>query len=99
MKIIKKLVELIDEELSGAQCYAEKYVERKANGDTKWSNRFRTMAEDELQHSILIHEYAVEEIERINKVYTPTQDMLDKWEKTHKEYVDKAAWIKQMISL
>ena len=47
MKMIKKLVDCLDEELDGAQMYAEKYVERKANDDTKWAGRFKAMAEDE----------------------------------------------------
>ncbi|MCQ2486090.1 MAG: hypothetical protein MJ168_12255 [Clostridia bacterium] len=99
MKMIKKLVDCIEEELEGAQNYAEKYVEYKANGNTKWSGRFKSMAEDELQHSNLIHELAVEEISKLRSVYEPSQEMLDKWDKAHTKYVEKAAWIKQMLAL
>ena len=99
MKMIKKLVDCLDEELEGAQRYAEKYVEYKANDNSKWANRFKSMAEDELSHSMNMHELIVEEIEKLRKVYTPSQEMLDKWDKAHTEYVDKAAWIKQMLTL
>lgn len=99
MKMIKRYVDCLDEELEGAQKYAEKYVEFKANDNSKWSAKFKTMAEDELRHAMNIHDLVVEEIEKLRKVYTPTQDMLDKWDVAHKEYVDKAAWIKQMLSL
>ena len=99
MKMIKKLVDCIDEELEGAQNYAEKYVVYKANGNTKWSGRFKSMAEDELQHSNYIHELAVEEISKLRSVYEPSQEMLDKWDKAHVKYVEKAAWIKQMLAL
>lgn len=99
MKMIKKLVDCLDEELEGAQNYAEKYVEYKANDNSKWASRFKSMAEDEIQHSNLIHELIVEEIEKLRKVYTPTQEMLDKWDKSHVKYVEKAAWIKQMLAL
>lgn len=99
MKMIKKLVDCLDEELEGAQMYAEKYVERKANDDTKWAARFKAMAEDEIRHSTQIHELIVEEIEKLKKIYTPPQEMLDKWDHEHVKYVDKAAWIKQMLAL
>lgn len=99
MKMIKKLVDCLDEELEGAQMYAEKYVERKANDDTKWAARFKAMAEDEIRHSTQIHELIVEEIEKLKKIYTPPQEMLDKWDHEHVKYVDSAAWIKQMLAL
>ena len=39
------------------------------------------------------------EIKEISKVYTPPADMQEKWDKAHKEYVEKAAWVKQMLSM
>lgn len=99
MKAIKELIKRIDEELADAQCYAEKYVETKAEGQNEWASNFRTMAENELSHATKMHEYAVMKIDKINQVYKPKQEMLDKWEKAHKEYVDQAAWIKQMLTM
>ena len=57
------------------------------------------MANDELKHSGYIHEMAVQEIEELKKVYTAPSDMQEKWDKSHKEYVEKVAWIKQMLTL
>lgn len=99
MKKIKKLVDEICEELEGAKEYAEMRVDRKANGDNAWAQRFEEMANDELKHANYIHEYAVSEINKLREVYTPPQDMIDKWEQSHKEYVEKAAWIKQMLAM
>lgn len=99
MKVIKQLVDKIDEELEGAQEYAEKYVEEKANNDSEWANTFRTMSEDELAHANKIHAYAVREIDKLRQVYQPSQEMLDKWDESHKQYVERAAWIKQMLAL
>lgn len=99
MKAIKRLVNKIDEELAGAQSYAEMYVEEKSEGNTEWAKEFREMAEDELKHSGKIHDYAVMKINKLKEVYTPSQEMLDKWEESHKNYVDKAAWIKQMLAM
>lgn len=99
MKMIKKYVDMIDEELCDAQKYAEKSVEFKANDNSKWNNRFKAMAEDELSHAMNLHELAIEEIDKLNKVYQAPAEMLDKWEDAHRDYVDRAAWIKQMLTL
>lgn len=99
MRAIKKYVEAIEEEIEGAKDYAEKYVECKAKGDMSKANRFKEMASDEIKHAMYIHEWAIAEIEEIKKVFVPPVDMLEKWEKAHKEYVEKVAWVKQMLSL
>ena len=99
MKSIKKYVDHIEDEIEGAKEYAEKYVECKAKGNMTNANKYKEMATDELKHTGYIHEFAVQEIEELKKVYTPPVDMLDKWNKAHKEYVEKVAWIKQMLTL
>ncbi len=57
------------------------------------------MAVDELKHASYVHEWAVKEIDDISKVYTAPAEMMEKWQRAHKEYVDKAAWIKQMLAM
>lgn len=99
MKIIKNLVEQLDEEIEGAQDYAEKYVEYKAKGNMTRANRYKEMATDELKHCGYIHEMAVQEIEEVRRIYTAPVEMQEKWDKAHKEYVEKVAWIKQMLTL
>lgn len=87
------------EELCSAKEYAEKYIEHKAKEDMQWANRFKEMSQDEIKHAMYLHELAIKEIETLSKVFTPPQKMLDKWEKDHAEYVEKAALVKQMLSL
>lgn len=99
MTKIKKLAEHIEEELSGAKEYAEKYVECKAKGDMQWANRYKEMANDELKHASYLHDKATQDIEEISKVFKPTEEMEEKWEKCHKKYVEQAAWIKQMLAM
>lgn len=99
MTIIKRYVENIEEELEGAQHYAEKYVESKARGELQYANQFKEMANDELKHAMYIHEHAVKEVAEISKVYTPPVDMLDKWEHAHKKYIEKVATIRQVLGL
>lgn len=99
MKIIKDLVERISEEIEDAKHYAEKYVECKAKGNTSHANRFKEMANDELKHATYIHEFAVQEINGIKNVYTAPVDMQEKWNKAHAEFVEKVAWVKQMLAM
>lgn len=99
MKRIKRLVDEISEELEGAKEYAEMRVDMKLVGNNAWANRFEEMANDELKHANYIHEYAMIEIDKLREVYQPPQEMLDKWDICHKEYIEKAAWIKQMLTM
>lgn len=99
MTKIKKLTEHILEELDGAKEYAECYIEAKAKGNTQWANRYKEMANDEIKHANYLHDKVVADIEELSKVYTPPTEMMDKWEHDHKEYVEKSAWIKQMLTM
>ena len=104
MTRIKNLVEQIKDELCDAKEYAEDYLTFKAkSGDSKdyseWSARYKEMATDELKHALYLHDRAVAEIEELKKVMTPPEEMLQKWESAHREYIEKAAWVKQMLAM
>ena len=99
MTKIKKLADEISEELDSAKEYAENHLMYKAKGNDEWSKHFFEMANDELKHADYLHDLAVEEIDELRKVYTPPQDMLDKWESDHKKFIEKTAWIKQMLAM
>ena len=99
MKKIQNLVDQIKEELEDAKNYAETYLDLKARGQTAWANKYKGMAEDEVRHSQIAHDHAVEEIGLLSKVYTPPAEMEEKWNMAHKEYVEKAAWVKQMLTM
>jgi hypothetical protein len=99
MKIIRKYVEQISEEVEGAMEYAEKYVELKAKGNMQDANKYREMANDELKHAMYIHEFATKEIENLSKVYSPPVEMLEKWQHEHKKYVENVALIKQILAM
>ena len=99
MTKIKNLVNQIDEELEGAKCYAESYVEHKAKGNMNYANKYKEMAMQELSHAMFIHEITVKEIEELEKSIVAPAEMKDKWNKDHAEYVEKSAWVKQMLTL
>lgn len=98
MKKIKRLVKLIDDEIEGAECYAERYLESKADGDSEMASRYHDMANDELKHMGYLHDYTVKEIEKISKVFQPPSDMINKWDEEHEKYLDKVDYIKSMLN-
>ena len=99
MTKIKKLTEHILEELNGAKEYAECYIEAKAKGDSQWATRYKEMANDELKHANYLHDKVVMDIDTLSKVYTPPTEMMDKWEHDHKQYVEKSAFVKQILTM
>lgn len=99
MTRIKNLTDQIQEELEGAKGYAENYVEYKVKGNSTMANRYKEMANDELKHAGYIHDEAVQAISELEKNITPPAEMLEKWRSAHKNYVDNAAWVKQMLTL
>ena len=99
MTRIKEMVDKINDELHGAKDYAEDYLTMKAKNNVNWANRYKEMSTDELKHAGYLHERAVEEIEELRRTYTPPEEMLQKWEHEHKKYIEKTAWIKQMLAM
>ena len=98
MKLIEKMIDHIQEELDGAREYAEKYIENKAKGNTMRAGAFKEMANDELRHAERIHEFASRDMDDIQKVYTVSNDDMEKWEHFHKHYAHCVAMVKHMIA-
>ena len=100
MQYIKEMVDQIEDEVKSAKNYAEKYLRLKAAGNTTLASKYKTMAEDEIRHAMVIHGEATEEVEKLSKVYpNPPTEMMDKWEHEHKEAIEKIAWVKHMLTL
>ena len=100
MTKIKRYVDDIADELKDAKKYMEIALEYKAAGDGARYNTYKDMSVQELAHSSNLHQFAVQDIEKLKAVYPDIpSDMMEKWNKAHVEYVEKAAWIKQMQAM
>lgn len=100
MTKIKKYVEQIAEELDDAKGYMETALEYKAMGNTTRYTKYKEMSMQELNHAMNLHEFAVQDIEQLKTVYPDVPvDMQDAWDRSHIEFVEKAAWIKQMQAM
>lgn len=97
MNKIKKYVEDINEELRDAQEYIEKALWFKAKGDQNRYAKYKDMSAQELNHATVLHDMAVQDIEALDAAFPEVPDkMVEQWNKSHAEYVEKAAWIRQM---
>ena len=100
MTKIKKYVDQISEELSDAKEYMEIALEYKAANDATRYAKYKELSIQELSHAAAIHEFAVQDIDRLRDIYPDIpQKMQERWDKAHVEYVEKAAWIKQMQTM
>ena len=105
MTKIKKYVEDIADELDGAKHYIETALEYKAMGNSSPEymdryNGYKAMSQAEIEHANRLHQYAVQDIEKLKAVYPDIpKDMMDAWEKAHVDFVEKTAWIKQMQAM
>ena len=96
MKIIKKLSELIDDELDAAEGYidcANKYkMEYPA-----LSRVFATLSDNEMQHSNILHGEVVKMIEKYRvEQGEPPEGMMTLYEYLHEKQIDRAADIKRL---
>ena len=98
MKKIKKYVNMIKDEIESAECYAEKYIEAKAMGETSYAEKYKLFAQQELDHAMFVHNLAEVFIDKVSKVITPPAEMKEKWEAAHIECVSKVDEIKAMIA-
>lgn len=91
MKELEWIIDHIDEELEGAERYAEKALAAKVDCP-EWANAYIQMSQQELAHADVLHAQAVQMIQR-HQGDAP-EGMAWVWEREHKKYFDKAARIK-----
>jgi hypothetical protein len=96
--MIEHLIHHIDEELEGAKDYAEKYIEWRAKGDMIRANKYKDMASDELRHASYVYEFAVQDADKITKIYTLPEETEEMWKKSKKHYAECMAKIKMMLA-
>lgn len=99
MKIIKEIVESIEDELEGAECYAKKATQYK-DTDKQLADTYARMAQTEMGHVNDLHAQAVRLIETQKKsgVEVPAS-MQAVWDWEHGKQVDTAARIKSLLSV
>lgn len=99
MKIIKMLVEQIEEEACGAEDYAKKAMEYKEE-DKVLADTYSKLAEVELQHVDLLHAQVVRIIKAWEaKGNTAPPEMTAIWNWEHGKAVDHIARVRVMLNM
>lgn len=96
MKIIKKLVDLIDDELDAS----ERYIDCANKYKTEFpalSRVFFTLSDNEMQHYVILHGEVVKIIEKYRtEKGEPPAEMLAIYDYWHKKYIKWASDIKRL---
>lgn len=99
MKVIEKLSEHIDEEISDAKCYAKWAIKEKET-NSSLADVLYSLSLDEVKHANMLHN----EVTRIIEAYRrekgdPPPSMLAVYEYLHKKEINKMAEVKHYQSL
>ena len=99
MKVIKELVEMIEDEACGAEEYIKKGMQYK-DEDKALADTFAKLAETELQHVDLLHAQAVRIIKawqaKGNEVPPAMEAVYDY---THQKSIDHVARVKTLVNM
>lgn len=99
MKVIKEIVEMIEEEACGAEQYAKKAMQYK-DEDKALADTFAKLAETELQHVDLLHAQVVRIIKawqaKGNEVPPAIEAVYDY---AHQKSIDHVARVKILINM
>ena len=99
MKIIKMLVEQIEDEACGAEEYAKLAMQYK-DEDKLLADNYAKMAEVELQHVDLLHAQVVRIIKSWEaKGNTAPPEMTAIWQWEHSKAVDHIARVRVMLNM
>lgn len=98
MKIIKKLAEMIEDELEGSEEYIE--LAMKHHEDfPEVAQTFYELAQTEMGHVEILHTQVVRLIEKHRREHgAPPETMLAVWEYAHEKHMAKAAKVKAMFA-
>lgn len=96
MKIIKKLSEMIEEELEGAESYVECAIKYKAEHPSL-ANVFYDISVQEMHHVSMLHEQVAKIIEEHRKEQgDPPVVMMAIWEWEHERHIKESKEVRQL---
>lgn len=96
MKEIKCLIEIIEEELDGADHYAELYHKYSAS-DRQLSETFKKVAQQELDHVHMFHDQAARLIREYPK--DPPEAMKAIWEWEHDKMIEQEKEVRILLDM
>lgn len=102
MKLIKKLIHNINEELHDAEKYIDCALAHQHDG-SDLNSLFTKLAAAELDHANWLHEAVVKEIDKFKSAMHPAEHppayMVELWEEMHEDYIEKLAVLRHKLDL
>ena len=97
MKIIKKMSEMIMDEVEGAECYAKMALKYKEE-DPTLARMFYTLANDEMGHMDTLHSAVTTIIKEYRAEHgEPPEAMMAVYDYLHEKQIEEAAEVKAML--
>ena len=98
MTLIKKIADMIEDELEGAEHYAKCAVKYKDEHPTL-AKTFYDISTDEMRHVGLLHGEAVAIIEEHRRTHgEPPASMLAIWDYLHEKHIEKSNEVRMLQS-
>ena len=99
MILIKRLSEMIDDELEGAEEYAKAALEMK-DSHPDLSRALYSLSQQEMEHMNILHGHVVSEINEYKKTNgDPPPEMQALYDFLHEKQIDEAAHIKTLQAM
>lgn len=99
MKIIKKLSKQLIDEVEGSEEYAKDALEYKGI-DPELSRMYAELSKVEYGHVQRLHDAVTRKIKEAEASgANPPQYMLDKWDETHRDLIERMAKVKTFIDM
>ena len=99
MKLIKKMCEMIDDEIEGAECYAKKAIEYKED-KPELARVFYTLSNDKMSIMATLHDAITDIIKEYRAEHgEPPEAMKAVYDYLHEKQIDKAKVVKGLQAM
>lgn len=95
---IMRLCKEIREELEGAENYAQMFQKFK-DGNLAYAKKYCEMAEDELKHSEYLHSFVISRLKELRNKGVESEFLAEFWDDENRNYIDKIAKIRMILSI